>query len=72
LRDGSGADAGVLRDRLLTEALHELGHLAGLAHCRRASCVMYPSRHIADSDHKEHAFCAECRPSLKLRRLQES
>ena len=72
LRAGSGADAGVLRSRLLTEAVHELGHLAGLRHCRRASCVMYPSRHIADSDHKEHAFCPECRPSLKLRRLQES
>jgi archaemetzincin len=72
LRAGSGADAGVLRSRLLTEAVHELGHLAGLRHCGRASCVMYPSRHIADSDHKEHAFCPECRPSLKLRGLQES
>ncbi len=72
LRAGSGADAEVLRSRLLTEAVHELGHLAGLRHCGRASCVMYPSRHIADSDRKEHAFCPECRPSLKLRRLQES
>lgn len=72
LRDGSGADAGVLRDRLLTEALHELGHLAGLAHCRRASCVMYPSLHIADTDHKGRTFCPECRRSLKLRGLQES
>ena len=72
LRSGSGADAGVLRDRLLTEAVHELGHLAGLRHCRRASCVMYPSRHIADTDHKERAFCPECRRSLKLRGLQES
>jgi predicted Zn-dependent protease len=72
LRAGSGADAGVLRSRLLTEAVHELGHLAGLRHCGRASCVMYPSRHIADSDHKQHAFCPECRPSLKLRALQET
>lgn len=72
LRAGSGADAGVLRSRLLTEAVHELGHLAGMRHCRRASCVMYPSRHIADSDHKQHAFCPECRPSLKLRALQET
>jgi archaemetzincin len=72
LRAGSGADAGVLRDRLLTEAVHELGHLAGVRHCGRASCVMYPSRHIADTDTKERAFCAECRRSLKLRGLQES
>jgi predicted Zn-dependent protease len=71
LRAGSGADAEVLRDRLLTEAVHELGHLAGLAHCRNASCVMYPSLHIADTDHKGRTFCRECRRPLKLRELQE-
>ncbi len=72
LRDGSGADAGVLRARLLTEAVHELGHVAGFSHCRRASCVMYPSRHIADTDRKGASFCNECRRALKLRRLQDS
>lgn len=72
LRAGSGADGQVLRARLLTEAVHEIGHLAGAAHCRRASCVMYPSLHIADSDRKGHTFCAECRRTLSLRGLQES
>ncbi|HEV3050939.1 MAG TPA: matrixin family metalloprotease [Longimicrobium sp.] len=72
LRTGSGADTGVLRDRLLTEAVHELGHLAGLAHCRNTSCVMYSSLHIADTDHKGRTFCRECRRPLKLRGLQES
>ena len=72
LRAGSGADAGVLRVRLLSEAVHELGHVAGLSHCRRASCVMYPSLHIADTDHKGPGFCNECRRSLKLRGLQDS
>jgi archaemetzincin len=72
LRAGSGADGQVLRSRLLTEAVHEIGHLAGAAHCRRASCVMYPSLHIADSDRKGHTFCAECRRTLNLRGLQES
>lgn len=65
LRTGSGADAEVLRDRLLTEALHELGHLAGAEHCGRASCVMYPSLHIADSDHKGASFCAHCAEPLQ-------
>jgi archaemetzincin len=60
LRAGSGADADVLRARLLTEALHELGHLAGAEHCGRASCVMYASRHIADTDHKGARFCPVC------------
>jgi archaemetzincin len=72
LRRGSGADAGVMLARLLSEAVHELGHLAGLSHCRRASCVMYSSLHIADTDHKGAAFCQECRRSLKLRALQDS
>lgn len=72
LRAGSGADGQVLRSRLLTSAVHELGHLAGVAHCRRASCVMYSSLHIADTDRKGHTFCAECRRTLNLRGLQES
>ena len=65
LRRGSGADADVLRARLLTSALHELGHLAGADHCRRASCVMYPSLDIADTDLKGATFCATCSPALK-------
>ena len=67
LRRGSGADADVLRARLLTEAVHELGHLAGAEHCRRASCVMYPSLDIADTDRKGATFCADCaRASIRL------
>jgi archaemetzincin len=72
LRAGSGADGEILRARLLTEAVHEIGHLAGVAHCGRASCVMYPSLHIAESDLKGHTFCAECRRTLNLRGVQES
>ena len=65
LRRGSGADAEVLRGRLLSVALHELGHLGGADHCRRASCVMYPSAHIADTDRKGTRFCQECAQALK-------
>ncbi len=60
LRAGSGSVGEVVRARLLTAALHELGHLAGAEHCRRASCVMYPSRDIADTDRKGTAFCRDC------------
>jgi predicted Zn-dependent protease len=65
LRRGSGADADVLRRRLLSVALHEVGHLAGGGHCRRASCVMYPSADIADADRRTTAFCPDCADSLK-------
>lgn len=72
LRAGSGADADVLRARLLTEALHELGHLAGAEHCGRASCVMYASRHIADTDHKGARFCPACAVVFKTLGLRKT
>lgn len=71
LRHGSGADADVLRGRLLTEALHERAHLDGADHCGRASCVMYPSLHIADTDRKAAGFCDDCRRALKWRGLRK-
>jgi archaemetzincin len=72
LRRGSGADGDVLRARLLTEALHELGHLAGMEHCRRASCVMYASLHIADTDQKGACFCADCAAVIKRLGLRKT
>ena len=72
LREGSGADADVLRVRLLTEAVHELGHLAGADHCRRESCVMYLSLDIADTDRKGARFCADCRRLVKAVLAQKS
>jgi len=72
LRAGSGADADVLRDRALSVALHELGHLGGVHHCRRASCVMYPSSHIADTDRKGTALCPDCARALKWLRIRKS
>jgi archaemetzincin len=61
LRDPAAADdAGLLRSRLLVEALHELGHLAGLGHCARPRCVMAPSAQPEHVDHKQAEFCSEC------------
>jgi archaemetzincin len=72
LRRGSGADGGVLAARLLTEALHELGHLAGAEHCGRASCVMFPSLRMADTDRKGHGFCADCARVVEKRGIRKS
>lgn len=50
----------LLRERILKEALHELGHLAGLEHCERPECVMFPSETLEDTDRKSDARCPGC------------
>ncbi len=61
-RDGQrGAGDDRLFRRVLTEAVHELGHLAGLVHCPDEHCVMYLSRTIEDTDRKAPNFCERCR-----------
>lgn len=46
--------------RALVEAVHELGHLLGLGHCRRPECVMRFSNTLADTDRKRAEFCPRC------------
>lgn len=61
LRDDVGSEpAPRLRHRLLVEAIHEIGHVAGLAHCDIEGCVMMPSAQAADIDAKSPDFCARC------------
>lgn len=51
--------------RILTEAVHELGHTYGLGHCKNPSCVMFFSNSLADTDRKGYYFCQICRKKLK-------
>jgi len=62
----------VLERRSLTEAVHELGHTYGLAHCHDVRCVMWFSNTLADTDRKTHQFCAahESQLAQVLRRLR--
>ena len=50
--------------RLLKEAVHELGHAYNLVHCHNHPCVMLSSTYAEDIDLKSAAFCAECRKQL--------
>jgi archaemetzincin len=68
LRDGAGADPRVFGTRLLAEAVHELGHVAGLDHCAREDCVMHLSAGVEDTDRKGPRPCAECRVALQRAR----
>jgi archaemetzincin len=55
---------GLFRDRLIKEAIHELGHTFGMRHCSLDSCIMYKSKTISDTDKKGREFCKICRGAL--------
>ena len=57
---GEPADANVLFQRTLKEAIHELGHAFGLRHCYNARCAMYYSNSIFETDNKMPHFCNLC------------
>jgi archaemetzincin len=61
---GDPPDLELFRLRLLKEAIHELGHVFGLAHCRNAYCIMHFSSSIAETDQKGPGFCQECQVKL--------
>jgi archaemetzincin len=51
---------GLLQERALKEAVHELGHLLGLPHCQNPKCIMFFSNTLADTDRKGPGFCPAC------------
>jgi len=58
---GLPPDGEVLADRLLKEAVHELGHTLGLTHCQDYACVMAASHSVEWIDIKGSTFCPDCR-----------
>ena len=57
-------DWALLVTRATKEAIHELGHVYRLGHCRNPHCVMYFSNTLADTDRKEATFCSDCQAKL--------
>ena len=47
--------------RVVKEAIHELGHTFNLRHCKDRTCGMHYCRTIEDVDRKSGQFCRYCR-----------
>lgn len=65
LDPGEGPRSPRLRARVLAEAVHELGHVAGLGHCHRAACVMHPCETVEEADRRGTDFCRRCAEALR-------
>jgi archaemetzincin len=63
---GLPEDRDLFYKRVLTEAVHELGHTYGLRHCRDPHCVMFFSNSLIDTDRKGSEFCTLCKDRLKI------
>lgn len=59
-RDRGESGRKLFERRALVEAVHELGHVAGLEHCPDPGCVMHFSNTLADTDRKGSDFCDRC------------
>jgi archaemetzincin len=50
----------VLLSRSEAEVVHELGHVAGLPHCRDPRCLMNFAGNVERADARGSAFCSAC------------
>ncbi len=57
---GEEADENALFQRLLKEAVREVGQSLGLRNCFNARCAMHASTSIFDTDNKHSHFCESC------------
>jgi len=58
---GLPSDRKLFRQRLIKEAVHEVGHTLSLTHCDDYRCAMASSHAVEWIDLKESALCLTCR-----------
>jgi predicted Zn-dependent protease len=61
---GLKPDKSLFYQRLVKEAVHELGHAFSLGHCGNIKCVMHFSNSLSDTDIKISHPCNVCRCHL--------
>jgi archaemetzincin len=52
-------------DRVVKEAIHELGHTFRLRHCPEHTCIMHYCRNEEDVDRKSDQLCRYCKVMLE-------
>ncbi|HKV77225.1 MAG TPA: archaemetzincin [Candidatus Sulfotelmatobacter sp.] len=62
---GLDQDDFLLRERLLKESIHELGHTLQLRHCPDYQCAMASSHSVEWIDLRENRMCDACRYELE-------
>ena len=62
---GRAPDPALLEQRLLKEAIHEIGHTCDLTHCDNYLCAMAASHAVEWIDIKDAALCDGCREKLQ-------
>ncbi|MFZ0730849.1 MAG: archaemetzincin [Candidatus Sulfotelmatobacter sp.] len=62
---GLDKDDVLLRERLLKEAVHELGHTLDLRHCQDYRCTMASSHAVEWIDLRGSAFCSFCQARVE-------
>jgi archaemetzincin len=66
---GLDPDNSLLRQRLIKESVHELGHTLDLRHCQDYRCVMASSHAVEWIDLRESSFCPSCHSQLDQSRF---
>jgi len=62
---GLEPDDALLRQRLLKESIHELGHTFDLRHCEDYRCVMASSHSVEWIDLRDHRMCGCCESRME-------
>jgi len=55
----------LLIQRMMKEAIHELGHVFGLRNCSEIECVMYLPKNLKSLDKKSDSFCLNCQKAFR-------
>ena len=64
----------IFKQRIIKEAVHELGHTFNLRHCNERVCIMHYCRTELDVDRKSDQLCRYCKILLddEIKRLRKS